>query len=163
MVTFPDWFKGGGEDAENLVIDFLNPMVGQLEPAPKIYTWLPDLKKTPPPVIGLYRVKGFADPSKGTDYPIIHTLTIARKRSESVAIDEFLRQMLFTARNGAPVLKRDGTSGQIISCAPADGPEMLPGVDWDERMILSIYQLETKYVSNSLSDYEGIVRDLHDR
>ncbi len=43
MVEFPDWYEGGGEDAENLVIDFLNPMLGQIDPAPKIYTWLPDL------------------------------------------------------------------------------------------------------------------------
>lgn len=161
-MQFPDWYEGGSEDAENLVIDFLKPMLNAITPNVSVYSWLPDFSKIEHfPVLSIYRLKGASDPSKGVDYPIIHTVSLSQKRADSTALDDFVRMMLFTAKDGMRVKKRDGTYGQIVSVDSADGPDMIPGPDWASRVIVSAYQLETRNVSNSLSDYEGIVRGLH--
>lgn len=157
MITFPNWYEGGFPDTELLVLDLVQRFLDDLDPQGLAVTWLPDnyaeLVDSGAPVVRVYRggiaSRGLFDPAA------VQLGVIASSRADSWAVMEYLRQILLSFDHGGPVKREDGSVSMIESVSEVVGPQQLPELNPDLRLVPATFRIETRR-PRELPDYARI-------
>ncbi|MFR9767054.1 hypothetical protein [Nocardia sp. SC052] len=160
-IVFPDWWEGGWPDAELVALDLAQYYLNLLTPTGLAVTWLPDdfadLVEAGTPVVRAYRggmgAEGLWDPAA------VQLGVIARKRSTSWEVLEYLRQMFLSYEHGGPVRRADGSITYVDCIEEIVGPQQLPELNPDDRLVPATYRIELRRPRN-LPDYARIRESL---
>ncbi|BAH52291.1 hypothetical protein [Rhodococcus opacus] len=158
MVDFPDWYQGSFEDAELLVMDLLQPHLDDITPQGTACTWLPDNYGDVLPIVRVYRQGGSLDYDQMMDAAQVQLGVIGRSREESWAVLGFCREILRAYKRGGTVLREDGvTKTHIHSCNEMIGPQQIPELNPDFRLVPATFEVVTRY-PRGLPDYERVLK-----
>lgn len=147
MIVFPDWWEGGYPDAELVALDLAQTYLDLLTPQGLAVSYFtPDhteLVNSGVPVVRVYRggmaANGLFDPAA------VQFGVIAQKRSDSWEVTEYLRQILRSFEHGGAVRREDGSVTMIASVSEVVGPQQLPELNPDHRLVPSTYRIEFRY------------------
>lgn len=159
-IQFPAEYSGGFDDAEAVVRDFLKPALALLDANPEVYAWLPANYHEKLPLVSVARSTGVGDWDVGVDRPQVEIMAICASRADSVALNEYIRQMMMAYRRGGPVKRANGSKSVIAGVEEVVGPELLQATDWDERIVPSTFIVELKKTADTAT-YARFMRDLH--
>ncbi|RJO74171.1 hypothetical protein D5S18_18635 [Nocardia panacis] len=155
MITFPTWYSGGFPDTELVVLDLLTPFAKLVTPQITVCTWLPDINALSLPQVGVYRVAGGISDDGQFDHAQLQLDTIAASRADAWAVAEFLRQIMLSYADGGPVRRLDGTTTNVHSVAEVVGPEQIPEINPDSRLVPMRFQVTLTRL-RPIPDYQGI-------
>ncbi|WP_280481620.1 hypothetical protein [Nocardia cyriacigeorgica] len=160
-VTFPDWWEGGFPDRELVVMDLAQTFLDMLTPQGVAVQWLTkdhtELVDSGVPVVRVYRggmgADGLYDPAA------VQLGVIAQTRADSWAVMEYLRQILLSYQRGGYVRREDGSLTAISSVSEIVGPQQLPELNPDHRLVPCTFRVECRLPQN-LPDYAQIRESL---
>ncbi|RBO87026.1 phage tail termination protein [Nocardia puris] len=159
-IVFPGWYEGGFPDAELVAMDLAQTFLDMLTPQGLAVQWLTAdhtaLVESGTPVVRVYR-GGMAMASGLFDPSAVQFGVIARTRSDSWAVLEYLRQMLLSYEHGGDVRREDGSITHLASAEEIQGPQMLPGLNPDHRLVPMTFRLLMRRPPN-LPDY-AVIRE----
>lgn len=146
-VQFPNWWEGGFEDTELLALDLTRRFLDMLTPQGVAVTWLTDehtaMVNAGVPVVRVYRggmaADGLFDPAA------VQLGVIASTRRDSWAVLEYLRQVLLSFAHGGAVRRADDSISMIQSCSEVVGPQQLPELNPDHRLVPATFRIVTRY------------------
>jgi hypothetical protein len=160
-VVFPDWYVGGFPDRELLLCDLLQKFLDLCTPAGLACTWLPDdyreMVDDGIPVVRVYRGGMGADGQ--WDAAAMQVAVIAATRADSWALMEYLRQILLSFDCGGKVRRADGEIDTITSIMEMVGPQQIPELNPDFRMVPATFRVECRR-DRHLPDYAAIRESL---
>lgn len=157
MISFPDWYKGGFPDQEAVVKDLLTPFLAMCSPVPQAVAWLPDHYQEVLPIVRIYRGGGGADGL--FDPAAIQLGVIAETRAESWALAEYCRQVMLSYIDGGHVRHADNSATTIQSIAEMVGPQLLPELNPDDRLVPVTFRVECRR-PRGLPDYARVRESL---
>lgn len=157
MITFPTWWKGGFPDAELVVLDLVQKYLDLLTPKGKAVAWLTAdhtaLVDSGVPVVRVYRggigSNGLWDPAS------VQLGVIAASRADSWAVMEYLRQVMLSFNRGGAVKRADNSIAMIASIEEMVGPQQLPELNPDHRLVPATFSVEFRY-PRDMPDYAAI-------
>lgn len=157
MIAFPAWWKGGFPDAELVVLDLVQKYLDLLTPKGKAVTWLTadhtTLVDSGVPVVRVYRggigSNGLWDPAS------VQLGVIAASRADSWAVMEYLRQVMLSFNRGGAVKRADNSITMIASIEEMVGPQQLPELNPDHRLVPATFRVELRY-PRTMPDYAPI-------
>lgn len=160
-IQFPDWYEGGFPDRELVVMDLVQKYLDLLTPQGLAVTWLPDnytqLVENGTVVVRVYRgglnADGLWDPAA------VQLGVIAQTRADSWAVMEYLRQIMLSYDHGGGVQRADGSVTQIATVAEIGGPQQIPELNPDFRLVPATFNVECRR-PRELPDYARI-REQH--
>ncbi|MGV9540927.1 phage tail termination protein [Nocardia beijingensis] len=160
-VQFPGWWQGGYPDAERVVIDLVQAYLNLLTPQGLAVAWLTSdhtaLVDSGVPVVRVYRggpaSNGLVDPAA------VQLGVIAASRANSWAVFEYLRQIMLSFAHGGAVRREDGSLTMINSIVEIVGPQQLPELNPDHRLIPGTFRVELRY-PRDMPDYAEIRESL---
>lgn len=157
MITFPGWYEGGFPDTELLVLDLVQRFLDELDPAGQAVTYLPanyaEIVESGTPLVRVYR-GGMASRDL-FDPAAVQLGVIAASRADSWAVMEYLRQVLLSFDHGGPVKREDGSVSMIDSISEVVGPQQLPELNPDLRLVPATFRVVTRR-PRELPDYTRI-------
>ncbi|WP_280393042.1 hypothetical protein [Nocardia wallacei] len=160
-VQFPDWYEGGYPDRELVVMDLIQTYLDMCDPAGIACTWLPDgmedLLAQGIPVVRVYRGGLGADGL--WDSAAVQLGVIAGTRADSWAVLEYLRQIMLSFDHGGAVRREDGTLTMIASITEMVGPQQLPELNPDHRLVPATFNVECR-LPRTIPDYAAIRESL---
>lgn len=109
------------------------------------------------PLIRVYRGGGAADRGALADPASVQLATICDTREESWALAEFIRQWMLSYSRGGPVKNPDGSYTLVDEIAELNGPQLVPELNPDIRMIPITYRVQCRR-PRGLPDYQ-VVRE----
>ncbi|AHH20854.1 hypothetical protein NONO_c60780 [Nocardia nova SH22a] len=169
-LRFPDWWRGGFPDRELVVMDALQPVLNVIDVLdddgnqvydngvarrPLACTWLPANYRDVLPVIRVYRGGGAADTGALADPASVQVAAIAATRAASWELMEYCRQWLLSYQSGGTVYRADGTSTLIDSVAEMVGPQQIPELNPDDRMVPLTFRVVCRR-PRGLPDYQKV-------
>ncbi|MFD4442521.1 hypothetical protein ACFWPK_22400 [Nocardia sp. NPDC058519] len=155
-LEFPAIWEGGFPDREEVVMDLLQPfldLVGVLDAngdpildggvprRPMACTWLPDDFVSRLPLVRVYRGGGAAESVAMKDPANVQVATIGRTRSESWELAEYCRQWMLSFSRGGSVARADGSTTLIDCIEEFIGPQQLPELSPDSRLVPLTYRV----------------------
>jgi hypothetical protein len=160
-IQYPDWYEGGWPDRELVMCDLVQKYLDLLTPQGVAVTWLLDdhfaLVDSGVPVAWIYRgglsSEGLWDPAA------VQLRVITATRADSWKLLEYLRQMLLSYEHGGPVRREDGSITQVASIEEMDGPQQVPEIEPDHRLVSATFNVECRLPQN-LPDYAAIRESL---
>lgn len=158
-MIFPDFYKGGYPDSEDVLRCLLKPFLDQCTPVPEIVGWLPDEYGEQLPIVTIFRGGGSEDGS--IDRALIQVWCVCKTRSESNQLLEFCRQLVKCYKNGGRVKMSDGSHVAVTSTSEQIGPELVPEAAFDQRVVFATFCLETKSAKPIGVNYQGAVESIH--
>jgi hypothetical protein len=159
VVEFPDWYQGSFEDAELLVMDLLQPHLNTITPQGYACTRLPENYGDVLPIVRVYRQGGSLDIEQLTDGAQVQLGVIGRSREESWAVLGFCREILRAYKRGGTVARLGGGKSHILSTAEMLGPQQIPELNPDFRLVPATFEVVTRY-PRGLPDYERVLKSL---
>jgi hypothetical protein len=150
---------GGYPDAEEVVMDLLQPWLDRITPAGLACTYIPDDLRAHLPIVRIFRTGGGEDPDSRLDWSSIRLAVIGESRSDSWKVAEYCREAMFSYRDGGRVLRLDGSHTVVHSVAEMVGPQLLPELNPDVRMVPIMFRVEIKRPLHQ-PDYARIREDL---
>lgn len=148
MLALPEWFEGGYFDAEDLVCNYLQWLLGD---SVYVCTWMPpghyELTPGQPvggtqPTLRVWRQPGKADPESRRDEALIQIAAITATRKESWQLIDFVRRMMDDeVVVGFPIKLSDGSTSQIDRIEEWMGPQLVPERYVDEKFIPVTFKL----------------------
>lgn len=161
MITFPDWWRGGYPDAELVVLDLVQTYLDLLTPQGVAVAWLTkdhtDTVNSGTPVVRVYR--GGAAENGLFDPAIVQLGVIAATRRDSWEVAEYLRQVLRSFDRGGAVRREDGSITMIESADEVVGPQQLPELNPDHRLVPFSVRVTFRY-PRDMPDYAAIRESL---
>lgn len=158
MIRFPDWYTGGWAERMALTRDMLEPWLALCDPVPQVAVWLPTGYGGPTPIVQVYRgglgAHGLFDPA------LVQLGVIGDGLDESEQLSEYCRQALLSWERGGPVRRRDGSLTQVHHVAEEVGPQLLPELNPDKRLVTTAFVI-TLRKPGSTPDYAAIRHRLH--
>lgn len=155
-LVFPDWHTGGFPDRELVVMDALQPVLDLVEVRdaagnvilddgqprrPLACTWLPDDFASRLPLVRVYRGGGAAEASTMKDPANVQVATIGATRADSWQLAEYCRQWLLSYAKGGTVTHPDGSKTLIDCVEEWIGPQQLPELNPDSRLVPLTYRV----------------------
>lgn len=159
MITFPDWYRGGFPDAELVVMDLLQPFLNLLTPTGLACTWLPEDYADRFPIVRVYRGGGSEDYENRSDWAAVQLGVIGDSRADSWAVMEYCRQVMLSYRRGGRVTRADGSTTLVKSISEMTGPQMLPELSPDHRLVPTTFRVECRRPTGS-PDYARVREEL---
>lgn len=160
-VVFPDWWEGGYPDRELVVLDLVQKYLDLLTPQGLACTWLPDnvteLVDSGIPVVRVYR--GGGTEHGLFDAAAVQIAVIANTRADSWAVMEYLRQIMLSYERGGPVRREDGSITMLASVDEIVGPQQLPELNPDHRLVPATFRVECRY-PRTRPDYAAVRESL---
>ena len=173
-LQFADWYEGGYPDVELVVLDALQPVLDTVtvldesgDPIldngiprrPQAVIWLPQQYTDHTPTIRVARVGGAADVDDLRDRALVQVACIADTLAESWQLLEFCRCRLLSYARGGLVHREDGSRSQIMSVEEMVGPQLLPELSPDERLVHGTFRVTQRF-PRGLPDYEKVRESL---
>lgn len=143
MIEYPAWYGGGWPDQELIACDLLTPFLNLLTPTGLAVTWLPDDYEKRVPIVRAYRTGGGADAEGNLDVGMVQLGVIGASRADSWSVAEFCRQVFLSYEHGGKVLRADSTITNVVSISEAVGPQQLPELNPDYRLVPMTFQMVT--------------------
>jgi hypothetical protein len=159
-ITFPDWWKGGFPDRELVVMDLLQPYLNMLSPQGLACSWLPEDYGKKLPIVRVYRGGGSENYEIRSDPANVQLGVIGATRADSWAVVEYCRQIMLSYRHGGRVTREDGSTTIVQSIEEMTGPQQLPELSPDYRLVPITFQVNCKWPSG-LPDYARVREDLN--
>jgi len=179
MIVFPEWWKGGYPDREKLCQYAVRPFtdlldVYTLDPddpdqpvqvmnaddtprRPYLCSWLPSNYLDRLPVVRFYRGGGAVDEGKLKDPASVQIGVVGATRDDSVTLLEYTRQILLALpRSGGAVKCPDGSWSSVLDVYEIDGPELIPEVDPDARLVVHTLGVDCR-MPRDVPDYGPII------
>jgi hypothetical protein len=141
-IEYPDWFKGGFPNAEDLVKTLFAPLLTGVTAV----SWLPAPKtveetlKARSGYLRVYRTGGKINREQNRDEPNVQFVALTRSRDDSWDLIEFVRQVLEQFESTAIV---PGTIHKMHCAGELLGPQLTPGEMRDERIVPVTFTLHT--------------------
>ncbi|MEV0367509.1 phage tail termination protein [Nocardia fusca] len=161
MIAFPDWWEGGYPDAELVVLDLAQTYLDMLTPAGMAVSYLTadhtELVDSGTPVVRVYR--GGTAENRLFDPAAVQLGVIARTRRDSWEVLEYLRQVLRSFKSGGAVRREDGSLTMIQSVSEIVGPQQLPELNPDHRLVPATFRVTFRY-PRDMPDYAAIRESL---
>lgn len=159
MIAFPDWYKGGFPDREEVVMDLVQTYLDLLTPQGKAVTFLTQedgaLVDSGVPVVRVYRgglnAEGLWDPAA------VQLGVIAQTRADSWAVMEYLRQVMLSFEHGGPVRRADGSVTLLSEVTEMSGPMQIPELNPDHRLVPATFNVECR-LPQDIPDY-AVIRE----
>lgn len=160
-VAFPGWYSGGFPDRELVVLDLVQHYLDMMTPAGLACTWLTQdhtaLIDAGTTVVRVYRGGMGADGL--IDAAAIQLGVISSTRADSWAVMEYLRQIMLSFGHGGAVRRADGSLTMLTSIEEIVGPQQLPELNPDHRLVPATFRVECRY-PRELPDYAAIRESL---
>lgn len=158
-IQFPAWWKGGFPDREEVVMDLLQPYLDLLSPQGYACTWLPEKYGDKLPIVRVYRGGGSEDYDTRSDPAAVQLGVIGASRADSWAVVEYCRQIMLSYRHGGRVTRADGSVTLVKSIEEMTGPQQLPELNVDYRLVPITFRVNCKWPSG-LPDYSRVRENL---
>lgn len=163
MAFLPDWYEAKYDDTEDALCDYFEWITNN---EVKTYTWLPPGYYDPAsglgtePTLRIWRQPGRADQSLRTDVTLVQIAAITRKRADSWALIDFVREMLDDeVFSGFPIPRKDGSVTKFRNIEEWLGPQIVPEQLYDEKFIPITYKLPIRERRNR-PNYRQILKTL---
>ncbi|MBF6328733.1 hypothetical protein [Nocardia transvalensis] len=158
-VQFPAWYRGGWPDRELVVLDLVQTYLDLVTPRGLAVTWLLDehfaLIDSGVTVVRVYR--GGLNAVGQWDPAAVQLGVISKTRADSWAVMEYLRQMMLSYSHGGPVRRADGSITEVACIEETGGPQQLPELNPDHRLVPATFNVECKLPSD-VPDY-ALIRE----
>ncbi|MEX3644461.1 phage tail termination protein [Mycolicibacterium porcinum] len=155
----PAWYETGLPIAEDAAKALMAPLFPTgVTGAVEVVNQLPD-EMLDTGWIGrllfLGRLGGVADVRR--DQAVIQIAAITNARTDSLLLNKFVRDVLLCIDDEIEVELEDGTTATIIAAKEITGPEEVPGLEYDERIIPStfIFTFDNPLETPDYSDHLG--------
>lgn len=147
MITLPAWYHGGYPDIEKLVRTLFQPMLTGIS----VVSWLPkpstyeDVLSTSEGFLRCYRTGGSINRDQKRDEPRVQFAALTRSRDDSWELIEFVRQTLEAFGDGNGSYGVVPSTSTLLGC-PGEvvGPQLIPELLQDDRLVPVTYELWTK-------------------
>lgn len=146
MITYPAWYQGGCPDVERVLRDLL----ASLLPDVSVVSWLPPdyanqlLDGTA--FIRVFRMGGRLniENRNWVDETRVQVAALTASRNDSWALIEFVRQVLYSFRDGGTVsVTSNGSTAFIEVPGEVVGPQLIPEAMRDERLVPVTFDVYT--------------------
>lgn len=145
-LIFPPWYEGGWPSAEVTAKGMLDPYLGQCDPAPKVFSWLPGVSADNPngwaeylPFVLLMRT-GTTRPDELIDFARVDVAAFADTRTVSEQLSEFVRQVLL-AHCGGVIVDTDDGKAHVTGVHVFAGQDVRPQSAFDKRATFATYEI----------------------
>src|SRR5690606_31292455 len=109
------------------------------------------------PVVRVYR--GGGTEHGLFDSAAVQIAVIAATRADSWAVMEYLRQIMLSYERGGPVRREDGSITMLASVDEIVGPQQLPELNPDHRLVPATFRVECRY-PRTRPDYTAVRESL---
>lgn len=147
-IGFPDWWPvgaGGYPNIQKLTRTVFDGLLTNVE----VTSWFPepDVYEAQLAAGGgylrTYRTGGRINRDEGRDEPKVQFAALTRSSDESWELIEFVRQTLEEGYGRAMTVV-PGTIHQLFAAGEVVGPQLIPGLIADDRLVPITYELHTK-------------------
>ena len=147
-IGFPDWWivgAGGYPNIQKLTRTVFDGLLTNVE----VTSWFPepDVYEAQLAAGGAYlrtyRTGGRINRDEGRDEPKVQFAALTRSSDESWELIEFVRQTLEEGYGRAMTVV-PGTINQLFAAGEVVGPQLIPGLIADDRLVPITYELHTK-------------------
>lgn len=142
MIGYPVWYAGGCPDAERVLKDLFTGLLTGVA----VVAWLPPDYATTlqsgTAFLRVFRMGGSlnVDNKNWVDQTRIQIAALSASRDESWALIEFVRQVLYSFRDGGHV-QGSGTTTFIQVEGELTGPQLIPEQMRDERLVPVTFEI----------------------
>lgn len=159
-IVFPAWWEGGYPSVEVTAKALLDPLLEQLSPAPKVFSWLPGTDDNPTawakylPFVLVMRT-GLVKPDDLIDYARLDVACFGKSRDDSESLSSFVREMFGAHEHGCVVDLGAGQKARVTSIEMLAGQDVRPQTAFDKRATFATYSFGVRK-NAGVPDYESL-------